>query len=709
MIDNVLTIGRNKTVPKNSNTASYGYDDGSRLQSLSDGTNGAAYSYLDYSSLIGDIHYKHNGADVMTATRQYDKLNRLTNIAVSAGQTGVGAFGYGYNLANQRTNAVFLDGSRWAYQYDFLGQVTNASRYFSNGAPVAGQQFEYTFDDIGNRVSTRSGGDTNRANLRQAAYTVNSVNQYTQRTVPGWFDAMGTAASNTAVYAGGQLASRQGEYFRAEVPFNNSSAPVWTELSVVASQLTVGQTTNISTTNGWIWLSPTPETFTYDLDGNLTSDGRWTNTWDAENRLIQQQSRSDAPAGSKLRLQFQYDYQGRRIQKIVSTNNGATYLASVTNRFIYNGWNLVAVLDGANAIQQSFLWGSDLGGGLQSAGGVGGLIAMRIHTGPLAGTYFYCYDGNGNVTALVNAADGSVAAQYEYGPFGQLLRATGPLAFVNPFRFSTKYQDDETGLYYYGYRYYNPISGRFINRDPIEEDGGLNLYGFVVNDPIRRVDKLGLSCGCGPDVTQALYATLRQVQTVLNDDNNPDLVWNPNNPSETADDRRYKACSALFTSVPDVGSPASAWDIGPLNDMGRGFLKNKPSGFTDADLGNGDCARSVTFEGHCVWAGALNYTLFGVACKKCNEKFNNRPLKLTSPVSRDIRWSKEDMMSAVAWQKFGVYHHYFNNEAWAALDFAAYGYSGDSYWGDGPWHKCNISKKAFPDSPMIWKWSGMHK
>ncbi len=74
-----------------------------------------------------------------------------------------------------------------------------------------------------------------------------------------------------------------------------------------------------------------------------------------------------------------------------------------------------------------------------------------------------------------------------------MIRATGPMAKVNPFRFATKYQDDETGLLYYGYRYYDPSTGRWPNRDPIEEDGGYNLYGFIGNDTIRRIDPLGLA------------------------------------------------------------------------------------------------------------------------------------------------------------------------------------------------------------------------
>ena len=77
------------------------------------------------------------------------------------------------------------------------------------------------------------------------------------------------------------------------------------------------------------------------------------------------------------------------------------------------------------------------------------------------------------------------------GPFGELIRATGPMAKLNPFRFSTKYQDDETDLVYYGYRYYNASTGRWLSRDPIGERGGLNLYGFVKNNPLAKVDFLG--------------------------------------------------------------------------------------------------------------------------------------------------------------------------------------------------------------------------
>lgn len=83
-------------------------------------------------------------------------------------------------------------------------------------------------------------------------------------------------------------------------------------------------------------------------------------------------------------------------------------------------------------------------------------------------------------------------AAYEYDPFGNVQTVAGSYGASNPFRSATKYTDDETGLLYYGQRYYSPQLGRFINRDPIEEQGGLNLYGFCGNDGINCFDYLGM-------------------------------------------------------------------------------------------------------------------------------------------------------------------------------------------------------------------------
>ena len=229
--------------------------------------------------------------------------------------------------------------------------------------------------------------------------------------------------------------------------------------------------------------------FSYDADGNLTNDGRWTYTWDGENRLIQMTASTSV--GPQQLIKFEYDPQGRRIHKQVWNNTGGSGNPAVDQRFLYDGWNLVATLTPNLRLNLLICGARDLSGSMQGAGGVGGLLEVSYH-GTATTNCFPAFDGNGNVVALVNAADGTIVANYDYGPFGEPIRITGVMAKNNPFRFSTKYHDEESDLLYYGYRYYKPSTGTWPNRDPIGEKGGLNLYNFVDSDPIRKVDKLGL-------------------------------------------------------------------------------------------------------------------------------------------------------------------------------------------------------------------------
>lgn len=83
--------------------------------------------------------------------------------------------------------------------------------------------------------------------------------------------------------------------------------------------------------------------------------------------------------------------------------------------------------------------------------------------------------------------------EFAESPFGEVVAQSGSMAAINPFKFSTKYQDDESGLLYYGYRYYDPVTGRWPSRDPIGEDGGENLYNYTINNPINQIDVLGLA------------------------------------------------------------------------------------------------------------------------------------------------------------------------------------------------------------------------
>ena len=182
-------------------------------------------------------------------------------------------------------------------------------------------------------------------------------------------------------------------------------------------------------------------------------------------------------------------------ERIVSTNNGSGYIAMQTNRFVWDGNVLLAVLNHTNGLELAFLRGLDLSGTMQGAGGVGGLLAIWDGPQPSTSqpsTHFACYDGNGNVAALVSGEGGVETARYEYGPFGEPLRVTGPMAKVNPLRFSTQYADDVTGDVRYLYRDYTPSTGRWKSRDPMGEKSGPNEYAFVENGGIDRTDVYGL-------------------------------------------------------------------------------------------------------------------------------------------------------------------------------------------------------------------------
>lgn len=456
----------------------FAYDNASRLASVTDGNNNSAsYSYLANSPLVSQITFSQSSVTRMTTTKTYDYLNRLTQIssAPSASYTLPLAFNYNYNPANQRTKDTLVDGSYWIYGYDSLGQVTNACKYWADGTHVAGQQFDYSFDTIGNRTQAQSGGDQTGANLRVANYTNNTLNQITGRDVPAYVDVIGASILSNSVSVNGQTAYRKGEYFRQQLAANNSFSALWTNISVSGG----------SSVTGNVYVAKQPEVFSYDADGNLTNDGRWAYIWDGENRLVTMTVNTNV--GPQYQLTFGYDYQGRRVQKIVATNS----VALSTNKFLYDGWNLVAETKPDNSKIRTYMWGNDLSGSLQGAGGVGGLLEVSYY-GSSTTNCFPAFDGNGNVAALINAADGTVAANYDYAAFGEPIRVTGVMAKNNPFRFSTKYADDESDLLYYGYRYYKPSTGTWPNRDRNQERGGLNLYGFVNNHPINGVDTLGL-------------------------------------------------------------------------------------------------------------------------------------------------------------------------------------------------------------------------
>ena len=151
--------------------------------------------------------------------------------------------------------------------------------------------------------------------------------------------------------------------------------------------------------------------------------------------------------------------------------------------FVYDGYKLIEernALDN-NAAVRKYVWQPE---------SLDRDVPLTVYDVASDKTYYYHTDANKNVTELSDEA-GNVVAHYEYSPFGSLTKITGDYAVSNPFRFSSEYYDEETGLIYYNYRYYNPELGRWISRDPIEEQGGFNLYGMIGNDPLCGWDQRG--------------------------------------------------------------------------------------------------------------------------------------------------------------------------------------------------------------------------
>jgi RHS repeat-associated protein len=346
-----------------------------------------------------------------TISRAYDGLNRLTSET-----TPQGTLSYTYDAAGRRLTMQAASQAQVSYTYDNANRLTGISQGSTSLA--------FGYDAAGRRTSaTLPGGIT-------AAYTWDAGSQLTGITYTSGATTLGTLTYGYDL--AGRVVARGGTLFQSVLPAAVTSASY-----DLANRLTARTASGVTATPTW------------DANGNLTSDGVRSYTWDARDRLTAIPSVAN----------FAYDPFGRRQ---TATRGG------IATSFLYDGWDVVQEQQGGTP-------SADL------------LIGLGVDERFARGGATFLTDGLGSTLALASA--GTAATSYGYDAYG-VAQVTGT-ASDNPFQYTGR-ENDGTGFLHYRNRYYSPTWGRFVSEDPIGFRGGdVNLYRYVANNPMQGRDPSG--------------------------------------------------------------------------------------------------------------------------------------------------------------------------------------------------------------------------
>jgi RHS repeat-associated protein len=490
------TLGRmaTHTTPKNE-TCTYTYDLRDR-QTKRDWNSSTPDTETEYFP-DGSTKSIDNGATLVSYT--YDTLGRMDTETQTFTGRPARTVAYDYDADGLRSDLTHPSGKVVDYQWTAKGQLDNLA---ADGPPPLA---EYTYDKAGRLdILTHENGIVQDKQYNAASELTANLHKQGGTTVSGHgygYDL--TSRRTDETFADGSTAARTYGYDTADqVTSANYGAGLTDSYTYDAaanrsgaSVAALGGSATTYTTNSanqYTSISGMPAPV-HDANGNLTSQNGNTYIWDSENRLLS--VTPNTPAIGEKSLAYIYDAHHRRTIRNIQEWNGNTWGLIESTRFLYDGWNVIAeyaVTSTTETLIRERTWGTDLSGSLQGAGGVGGLLMVE-EIGITTTAYHFQYDGNGNVTEITDHT-GAKVATYRYDAFGNTLVATGSYAATNRYRFSTKPLDNEIAsapLYYYAYRYYDPMTGRWPSRDPIEERGGVNLYGFTGNSSINFIDILG--------------------------------------------------------------------------------------------------------------------------------------------------------------------------------------------------------------------------
>ena len=448
----------------------YAYDAIWRLSGVSSPAGTFDYGYANSASTLVQGIALPNFA---TITNQYDALNRrsLTALVSFWGHTLDGvSYGYGEpDLRTGLTRYLGLTTNDVTVGYDNIGQVKTWSASESGGAARQNEQLGYGYDTADN-LHLRTNG------ALVQTFTVNTLNEISNISRSGAFTLSGALPAPTlGVSVNGSSAQTNGDFTFARTNLTLASGA--NTFTVIATNAYGGITTNVIAAS-----LASSINFLSDSNGNLVNDGTRIFVFNAENQL------TNVYVTNQWMVQFAFDGLGRRRIERDFTWQGSTWVRTNETHTIYDGTTPVQDRDSNNTVQVTYTRGSDLSGDFGSAGGIGGLLARTDANG----STFYHADGSGNITSLIDGNQ-NIVARYEYDGFGRLIGKWGKLADANEMQFSSMSRNLQSGLTLYPARAYEPNFGRWLNRDPIGEVGGLNLYGFVGNSPVNFVDPDGLA------------------------------------------------------------------------------------------------------------------------------------------------------------------------------------------------------------------------
>ena len=443
--DNLYRL-TNRDYP-DSNDDTFGYDAGGRMSTASNNNAAISYIYDDANRILSETlngnttGYSYDAsAGKRTITypggRVIEENMNLRSFLNNIKEGASTIAGYTYDPASRVTGRSYLNnGTSMSLNYDNNNRVTDLTHN-----PGGFVDFNYAFDNEGNRLYEEK---VHRP-ARSEQYTYDDIYRLTNY--------------KAGALSGGEITA---PVTQTQYNYDGVGNGTSTDRDGTVTTYTPNNMNEYTAIVDGGTINPV-----YDNNGNLTNDGTNTYTYDYENRLIS--------VSGGVTATYSYDPLGRRIQKVTG--------GSTTN-YYFDGARVIEERNASDSVVATYVYGS----------GIDEILTMDR-----GGTiYYYHQNSLGSVVAVTNAA-GAVVERYEYDAYGKVTIYDNSYtqlpssAIGNPYMFTGREYDQETGLYYYRARYYSPTLGRFLQRDPLGYVDGMNLYEYVGGNANNFIDPFGL-------------------------------------------------------------------------------------------------------------------------------------------------------------------------------------------------------------------------